>query len=293
MEGPVEIVWIALRMGGAVVWRVGLGAVIGLVLGAILLALALRILNLPWIRVPTESTQKLLCGFALVGWILLVLPGTALSGAGMGSAFGARHIMEEAAIVDKAGTLAFTALFASLASATDEPDPAVQRPHYEKTKAYMEGELTIRIDTWTDRVMALPEKANEEAATWSTENVHDDADDEGIGQIAAEMSAWLVQWFLKRELRERREYLEAIAVEAESRDARRDNDGFATSRELALAAAPSMCTSARASRSGSSAVSFGIRFGEVHRHWPYPLRSPFCCVGGAVEKRSCRSAEAL
>jgi hypothetical protein len=205
---------IALKMGGAVVWRVGLGAVIGLVLGCVLVALASRILSWPRIRVATESTQKLLFGVSLVAWILFVLPATPFSGAGMGAAFGARYVMEETSIVDKAGTLAFTALFASLASATDEADPAVQRPHYEMTKAYMEGELTIRIDTWTDRIMALPEKANEEAATWSSENVHDDADEEGIGQIAAEMSAWVVRWFLKRELRERRYYLNAIAYEA-------------------------------------------------------------------------------
>lgn len=100
----------------------------------------------------------------------------------------------------------------------------------------MEGELTIRIDTWTRRLMSLPEKANEEATNWSNENAQDDADDDAVGQVAAAMSLWMVRWFLKRELRERRKYLSAIAHEADLRDARRDNDGFATAGELALAA---------------------------------------------------------
>jgi hypothetical protein len=45
----------------------------------------------------------------------------------------------------------------------------------------------------------------------------------------------VVRWFLERELRERRQYLNAVAREAQARDARRDNDGYATARELALA----------------------------------------------------------
>lgn len=103
-------------------------------LGILLPGLALRMLGWPLIRVEAESTQKALWVMALIGWIILALPMTSFSGGGMGAAFGARVIMEKTAIVDKAGAIAFTALFASLASATDDADLVVQRPHYEKSR---------------------------------------------------------------------------------------------------------------------------------------------------------------
>lgn len=203
----MEFVWIVLEMGTAVLWRVGLGAIIGLVVGIILMVIFARLMGRENIRTENESTQKLLVIGAIILWVLFWLPGIAFSGAGMGSAYGVRYIMDETAVVEKAGTLAFTGVYASVASATDEQDPEVQRPHADNTKAYFEGEITQRIDTWADRVMSLPE----EASAWTDENLEGESDEEGVEAMALAVADTVVTWFLERELRERREYLTQLA----------------------------------------------------------------------------------